>query len=168
MGVSIPPQQIAFTPAVELLHHRLRLQTMFDYRGGNHAIHLTDIVMCNVVFNCIGRNDPHASFFDQVRALEYIDPSPIAAGGDTGPGHFVKWRELSAILTLPDRLVRRSGAQSATLAFTMRNLQTWTKYPGVDPESSTNTTGGSGDAHFFDQVTVGQPTYYLFRLNIHF
>jgi len=80
----------------------------------------------------------------------------------------VKWRELSAILTLPDRLVRRGGAESASLALTMRNIQTWTKYPGVDPESSTNTTGGSGDAHFFDQVTVGPPTYYLVRLNIHF
>ena len=155
MGVSIPPQQITFMPGIELLNHKLRLQSTFDYRGGNHAIGLTDIVMCDVVYNCIGRNDPHASLFEQARALEYIDPSPVAAGGDTGPGHFVKWRELSATFTLPDRWAKLASAQGATVAFSARNLQTWTKYPGVDPENSTNTTGGSGDAHLFDQVVVG-------------
>ena len=168
MGVSIPPQQITFVPGIELLNHKLRLQSTFDYRGGNHAIDLTDIVMCDIVYNCVGRNDPHASLFEQARALEYIDPSPVAAGGDTGPGHFIKWRELSATLTLPDRWAKLASAQGATIAFSARNLQTWTKYPGVDPENSTNTTGGSGDAHLFDQVTVGPPTYYVVRVNLRF
>jgi TonB-linked SusC/RagA family outer membrane protein len=169
MGVSIPPQQVTFTPAIEIFNHALRIQTMFDYRGGNHAINLTDIVMCNVVSNCIGRNDPHASLFEQARALEYSDPSPIAAGGDTGPGNFIKWRELSATFTIPDRFAQKFiRARGASLALTMRNIQTWTKYPGVDPENSTYTTGGSGDAHLFDQVTVGPPTYYVIRLNVHY
>jgi hypothetical protein len=141
---------------------------MFDYRGGNHAINLTDIVMCNVVFNCVGRNDPHASLSDQARALEYTDPSPIAAGGDTGPGNFIKWREISAMYTLPDRLAHLAAAQGATVVFSARNIQTWTKYTGVDPENSIFTTGGSGDAHTFDQVTVGPPTYYVMRINLRF
>jgi hypothetical protein len=168
MGVSIPPQQITFTPAIEVLHRKLRIQSLFDYRGGNHAINLTDIVMCNVVFNCIGRNDPHASLFEQARALEYTDPSPIAAGGDTGPGHFIKWREFSATYTLPDQVAHLLRTSSASIAFTARNIQTWTKYTGVDPENSIYTTGGSGDAHTFDQVAVGPPTYYIMRLNLHF
>jgi TonB-linked SusC/RagA family outer membrane protein len=168
MGVSIPPQQVTFTPAVELFNHMLRIQTLFDYRGGNHAINLTDIVMCNIVSNCIGRNDPHASLADQARALEYSDPSPVAAGGDTGPGEFIKWREVSATLNLPARWARFAAAQSASVVFSARNIQTWTQYPGVDPENSTNTTGGSGDAHLFDQVTVGPPTYYIVRVNLHF
>jgi len=124
--------------------------------------------MCDVVFNCIGRNDPHASLEEQARALEYVDPSPVAAGLDTGPGEFIKWRELSLTLTLPSRWARFASASDATLALSARNLQTWTKYKGVDPENSTNTTGGSGDAHLFDQVTVGPPTYYIVRLNLHF
>jgi TonB-linked SusC/RagA family outer membrane protein len=168
MGVSIPPQQIAFTPAIELLHRKLRIQTMFDYRGGDRAINLTDIVMCNVVFNCVGRNDPHASLFEQARALEYTDPSPIAAGGDTGPGNFIKWREISAVYTLPDRWAHFAAATGATVTFTARNIQTWTKYTGVDPENSIFTTGGSGDAHTFDQVAVGPPTYYVMRINLRY
>ena len=168
MGVSIPPQQLTFVPGIELLNHKLRIQSMFDYRGGNRTINITDIVMCDVVQNCIGRNDPHASLAQQARALEYIDPSPVAAGLDTGPGEFVKWRELSATLTLPDTWARRLKSSGATLVVSARNLQTWTKYPGVDPENSTNITSGSGDAHYFDQVTVGPPTYYIVRLNLHF
>ncbi len=168
MGVSIPPQQLSFTPAIEIFHRKLRIQTLLDYRGGNRAINLTDIVMCDVVANCIGRNDPHASLADQARALEYVDPSPLAAGLDTGPGEFIKWRELSATWTLPDAWARKMNSAGASLSVMMRNLQTWTKYPGVDPENSTNTTGGSGDAHLFDQVVVGPPTYYVIRLNLHY
>ncbi|HEX3865595.1 MAG TPA: hypothetical protein VHV78_02545, partial [Gemmatimonadaceae bacterium] len=97
------------------------------------------------------------------------DPSPVAAGLDTGPGEFIKWRELSATLTLPDGWAHKlMNAGGASLALSMRNIQTWTKYPGVDPENSTNITGGSGDAHLFDQVTVGPPTYYVIRLNLHY
>jgi hypothetical protein len=168
MGVSIPPQQLTFTPGIELFNHALRLQSLFDYRGGNHAINLTHIVQCNIVANCLGRNDPHASLAEQARALEYSDPSPVAAGLDTGPGDFVKWREFSATLALPTRWTKLANVQSASLVLSARNLHTWTKYPGVDPENSTNTTGGSGDAHLFDQVTFGQPTYYVARINLHF
>ena len=168
MGVSAPPQQITFSPGIDLFRKKVRVQTTLDYRGGNHAINITDIVMCDVVFNCIGRNDPHASLEEQARALEYVDPSPVAAGLDTGPGEFIKWRELSLTLTLPSRWARFASAADATIALSARNLQTWTKYKGVDPENSTNTTGGSGDAHLFDQVTVGPPTYYIVRLNLHF
>jgi len=168
MGVSIPPQQLTFTPGIELFNHALRLQSLFDYRGGNHAINLTHIVQCNIVANCLGRNDPHASLAEQARALEYSDPSPVAAGLDTGPGDFIKWREFSATLALPTRWTKLANVQSASLVLSARNLHTWTKYPGVDPENSTNTTGGSGDAHLFDQVTFGQPTYYVARVNLHF
>ncbi|HTE46677.1 MAG TPA: TonB-dependent receptor, partial [Gemmatimonadaceae bacterium] len=168
MGVSIPPQQITLTPAIELFNHSLRVQTMFDYRGGNHAINLTNIVMCNIVSNCVGRNDPHASLAEQARALEYSDPSPVAAGGDTGPGEFIKWRELSITYTMPERWTKFVHSRGASIALSARNIQTWTQYPGVDPENSTYTTGGSGDAHLFDQVTVGPPTYYIIRLNLHY
>lgn len=168
MGVSAPPQQLSFTPAIELFNHALRIQSLFDYRGGNHAINLTHIVQCNIVANCLGRNDPHASLAEQARALEYSDPSPVAAGLDTGPGDFIKWREFSATLALPTRWTKLANVQTASLVLSARNLHTWTKYTGVDPENSTNTTGGSGDAHLFDQVTFGQPTYYVARINLHY
>lgn len=66
-------------------------------------------------------------------------------GGGFGPvseqfvenGGFVKLRELSATLTLDQPWVRRvSGFSSADVRFAGRNLHTWTKYTGFDPEAN--------------------------------
>jgi hypothetical protein len=51
-------------------------------------------------------------------------------------GGFVKLRELSAAYTFDARLVRRAiGVSSFDLRFAARNLHTWTKYTGLDPET---------------------------------
>jgi TonB-linked SusC/RagA family outer membrane protein len=49
-------------------------------------------------------------------------------------GSFVKLREAAIRYTLDPSLVRRFGAQSATLSLSGRNLYTWTDYTGIDPE----------------------------------
>lgn len=52
-------------------------------------------------------------------------------------GSFVKWRELSLIYTLDQPWVRsRLGLSSALIRVAGRNLQTWTKYRGLDPETN--------------------------------
>jgi TonB-linked SusC/RagA family outer membrane protein len=56
-------------------------------------------------------------------------------------GSFVKWRELSMIYTLDAPWVRsRLGLSSALIRIAGRNLHTWTKYKGLDPETN---LGGS-------------------------
>jgi TonB-linked SusC/RagA family outer membrane protein len=66
-------------------------------------------------------------------------------GGGFGPvseqfvenGGFVKLRELSATLTMDQPWVRRvTGFSSADLRVAGRNLHTWTKYTGFDPEAN--------------------------------
>jgi hypothetical protein len=49
-------------------------------------------------------------------------------------GSFVKMREASIRYTFDQPFVQRLGAQSATLSLAGRNLYTWTKYSGIDPE----------------------------------
>ncbi|NUO62735.1 MAG: SusC/RagA family TonB-linked outer membrane protein [Gemmatimonadaceae bacterium] len=49
-------------------------------------------------------------------------------------GSFVKLREASIRYTLDQPWVKRSGAQSATVSLSGRNLHTWTQYSGIDPE----------------------------------
>jgi hypothetical protein len=52
-------------------------------------------------------------------------------------GSFVKWRELSLIYTLDQPWVRsRFGFSSAMVRVAGRNLHTWTKYKGLDPETN--------------------------------
>ena len=61
----------------------------------------------------------------------------------TGAGYFIngqfwKFRELSAVVQLPDRVNASRCARRAarTLVFGARNLHTWTKFTGIDPEAN--------------------------------
>lgn len=62
-------------------------------------------------------------------------------------GSFVKLRELSVAYQFSNSLLDKLGVdnlvRSAKLAFIGRNLKTWTKYSGFDPEA-----GSGGDANF--------------------
>jgi hypothetical protein len=54
------------------------------------------------------------------------------------PGGYVKFRELSVRYKLPDRLVRLipgNRAVGANISVIGRNLKTWTRYKGYDPEA---------------------------------
>ncbi len=56
-------------------------------------------------------------------------------------GNFVKWRELSLTYTMDQRWLRRfAGFRSADVRLSGRNLHTWSKYKGLDPETN---LGGS-------------------------
>jgi TonB-linked SusC/RagA family outer membrane protein len=49
-------------------------------------------------------------------------------------GSFVKLREAAVRYTIDQPWVRRLGTQSVTVSLAGRNLNTWTKYTGIDPE----------------------------------
>jgi TonB-linked SusC/RagA family outer membrane protein len=52
-------------------------------------------------------------------------------------GSFVKWREVSVVYTLDNAFLRdRLGFSSALFRVAGRNLHTWTKYKGLDPETN--------------------------------
>src|SRR6266550_2235892 len=80
------------------------------------------------------------------------------------PGAFVKWREATVSLELPQQLLRRTGARNASLVFSGRNLKLWTKYRGSDPESDFTATGGNDAPAEFQ--TFAAPTLFQLRLNI--
>jgi TonB-linked SusC/RagA family outer membrane protein len=51
-------------------------------------------------------------------------------------GDFLRLREVSASYRMPRSLVQRfMRAEAATVTFAMRNLNIWTDYPGLDPET---------------------------------
>jgi hypothetical protein len=58
------------------------------------------------------------------------------------PGGFVKFRELSVRYQIPSRLMARvpgSRGAGASISLVGRNLKTWTRYKGYDPEVGTVT-----------------------------
>lgn len=71
-------------------------------------------------------------------------------------GNFVKLREVSANYRLPRNFVQRyMMVQTAQLTFGLRNLNTWTDYPGLDPETG-------------QFLTVPQDRRWTVRLNVTF
>jgi hypothetical protein len=52
-------------------------------------------------------------------------------------GSFVKWREVSVSYTLDNSFLKdRLGFSNALIRLAGRNLHTWTKYKGLDPETN--------------------------------
>ena len=95
---------------------------------------------------------------------EAVDPAAIALL--LQPGAFVKWREASATLNLPDNLAARLRARNASLVFSARNIKTWTNYRGTSPESDFQVgEGGDSPSEF---QTFSQPTFFTFRINFAF
>ena len=82
------------------------------------------------------------------------------------PGAFVKWREASVSLQVPQRFVARTRARDVSLVFSGRNLHLWTNYRGSDPESDFTATGGGDTPQEFQ--TFAAPTLFQFRMNIGF
>ena len=78
---------------------------------------------------------------------------------------FLKLRELSLTYTAPESWAARIGARSLNFSLTGRNLVTWTKYRGVDPEVSQ-----SGQLNFSVADFLSQPPvrYFIGRINVTF
>jgi TonB-linked SusC/RagA family outer membrane protein len=119
---------------------------------------------------------------DQLSAAErlrrfgpYVTESgePADAFGVAEPymekGDFLRLRELSVTLDLPERFAGRLGATGASLTLAGRNLGLWTRYGGGDPEVVTYVSGG-GLGEFFqaDFLTLPQPRRWVARLNLQF
>ncbi len=111
--------------------------------------------------------DPHASLADQARFVAYRYYGSY--WGYDEKADFVKWRELSLTLGAPAFLTEHMGwAKGATLTLAGRNLHTWTKYSGLDPEineigSTAGTTGG-----FIQDEFNTQPPLRLYTMRLNF
>jgi hypothetical protein len=74
---------------------------------------------------------------------------------------YIKLREARVGYDLPESLMRRLHAQSATMSLVGRNLFTHSKLPNIDPEF----TYGTGNAQGFEYATL--PTNRSIGLTLH-
>jgi TonB-dependent starch-binding outer membrane protein SusC len=113
----------------------LRLASTFDWRKGGVINNLTNAYFDGILpggegtlADTAGSNYRNANFFSRAGYAAYIEK-----------GTFVKLRELTLSYSLPKSLSSRmlsSRANDVRLELTGRNLYTWTKYTGLDPEVS--------------------------------
>ncbi|PYP44472.1 MAG: hypothetical protein DMD50_14255 [Gemmatimonadetes bacterium] len=160
-GSSVPTRGASFSTEVNFLRH-FRLYGLLDGRWGNKLDNSTEQFRC-LFSTCHGLNLPNTSLADQAAA-----DAGAFFGLETGffeNAGFLKLRELSLTYTAPESWAARIGARSLNFSLTGRNLVTWTKYRGVDPEVSQ-----SGQLNFSVADFLSQPPvrYFIGRINVTF
>ncbi len=166
-GYTQPRHLVTLTSGIDLFKRRVRIQSLFDYRGGHRWYNNTERIRCASRQNCAGRMDPNAPLEVQATVLAHLEHPSRTLDGFFEKGDYVRFRELSVQYTLsPDLAQRLLRARSGSLMLSGRNLQKWTGYRGVDPEADF-VSGESSDVPAEFQ-TVGPPTFFTLRLNLTF
>jgi hypothetical protein len=161
VGPIAPPREITGTTALGLLGNRVRVSVLVDYRGGNKRFNNIEGNRCSTSFaNCRAINDPSAPLDQQAAAVARNNPGVIWTGY-LEDGSFARLRETSLSFSDP-RLGRLFGARGGSLVFAARNLATWTRYSGLDPES----TNGPGADAFADNPTAPPARIFTLRLSL--
>jgi TonB-linked SusC/RagA family outer membrane protein len=165
-GYAQPRYMSSLTTGLEFFKHKLRIQNLFDYRGGHLWYNNTERIRCVSRQNCNGLMNPKASFQEQAMVQATLTDPSKTLDGFFQSGAFIRWREMSATAQIPDRWISRTRAHSASLVFSIRNVGILTKYRGTDPESDfTASEGGDSPSEF---QTFAAPTYFILRLNFGF
>ncbi len=165
LGYNQPRYIGSLATGFDFLNRRVRIQSLFDYRGGHKWYNNTERIRCTRP-NCGGRMNPDATLDEKATTTAALEHPLRTNAGYFQDGEFVRWRELSLQYTLSETLASRIfRSRSANVVASMRNVKLWTAYRGVDPE--VDFTGAEGDSPAEFQ-TLGPPTYFTLRFNFIF
>jgi hypothetical protein len=146
VGNSAPDYEMGFTN--DLSFGPFRFSSLVDWRKGGLGVNLT-----NDYFVSSGLGFP-----DTARAAKMQDAFNKGVDVWVENTGFVKIREMTLGYELPAGLASRlfnGHAQGARIEFSGRNLATWTKYTGLDPEVS---NFGNQSLGRFQDVTPYPPS----------
>jgi TonB-linked SusC/RagA family outer membrane protein len=165
LGPSLPTNTQAFSGDLTLFGN-VTISTLFERRAGHKQLNYTEYFRCRsqALAQCEATGDPNASLSEQAEfvAGAFLGGTPF---GYVEDATFVKWRELSVRVGVPDRLGRNLPAlRGASVTFSGRNLKTWTNYSGLDPE--VNETGGGTSFNQNEFNTQPPVRYFTVRLDL--
>lgn len=153
------------------LFRLFRVSTLFEGRGGNKQLNESERFRCiqGVSFGergCSATGNPKANLREQAA---FVGSAFFGSNAlYIEDGSFVKWRELALTFEVPEQYtsyLRTVGASAASVTFAGRNLHTWTKYTGLDPEIVEAGTTNFNQSEFNTQPT---PRFYTVRVNVNF
>ncbi|HEY7235214.1 MAG TPA: SusC/RagA family TonB-linked outer membrane protein [Gemmatimonadaceae bacterium] len=170
-GYRVPRDIFSIQNGFDFLGGKLRVTMMFDYKGGNSILDGANNFQCNTgPFACRDTQDPTVSLDRQAAAIAKTYGTTLngtnykSSLGYFRSNQFWKFRELSAVLQLPNAVTSRIRAQQgSSLVFGARNLYTWSSWTGIDPEANYGLTQTEAQNEF---QTTGLPTYFTVRLNL--
>jgi TonB-linked SusC/RagA family outer membrane protein len=140
----------------------IKLSSTFDRRYGSRTLNFGEEFRCLAAFVCSGEFNPHASLRSQAAfvatAVDNTDYGYIENNA------FWKWRELALTLIAPRSWTRRLHVSDLNIQLAERNVATWTRYSGFDPEINFISTG----SNFLTSDFLTQPLvrYMTMRINV--
>ncbi len=160
LGRTLPNVEGAFSPTITL-GERLRLSGLLDFKTGYKKLDGNTRVRCAIFFRCPENFAPFRT--DPIRVAEIQNGIPDFYINDAS---FLKLREVSASYTVPERWASAIGASRLTVSLAGRNLYTWTRYPGLEPEAMFlgGTRGGNFSA--WEQADLPQLAQWIVTVNV--
>ena len=164
IGPGLPQTQVNLSTTVRL-GDIAQVYALADYQGDYVSYNNTEGFRCQFA-TCRARQDVTAPLWDQARHVAR-DLADVGSDHDYyEDGTFIKLREVSLTLFLPQSMASRFRSTGASLTVSGRNLATWTDYTGVDPEL--NSAGGGDNFGTGEFLTQGIPRYFTARLSLTF
>ncbi|HEY0243471.1 MAG TPA: TonB-dependent receptor, partial [Gemmatimonadaceae bacterium] len=163
LGRTIPKHEGSFSNTLTIMKN-LRASALVDFKRDYIKIDGSQRFRCVVNSRCKER----------WYSFEF-DPKVVAcvkAGTDVLPNcyfndaSYTRLREIALSYTLPSSLNRFGRFSRAVVGVAGRNLHTWTKYPGLDPEAFFLGGNRGGGFALFDQTTNPQATQWVVTLNL--
>ena len=168
-GYSFPRDLFSIQNGFDLLNRKLRINALFDYKGGYTSLNNTTAVPVPAAPRRARRSDRVDAALAQARAVAKRYGTTSNGTKFTTPcgycenGQFWRFRELSATLHAAESSSPRLRARDASLMFAARNLHSWTQVHGVDPGVELRHRRRADRLHH-----APPPTYFTFRLNLHY
>lgn len=159
-GNTFPKKELAFTPSIDLLNHKLRISSQIDRKWDFLKFNNTLRHQCMNGVSCQGRYDKSASLEKQAAALATTQAIYTGMFED---GTFTRWRELSVAYDMPEKWANSFKASRWNVVLTGRNLGVKTKYSGVDPEAAQSNSDARGNEEYFST-----PPLRIFTLRMNF
>ena len=139
---------------------RLKVSGLLDYRGGNHTLNITERTRC-VTGVCAGLALFAAPLDRKASAAASLLFGTAYQDAYIEDAGFLKLRELALDLAVPDRWAHRLGATAVAVTLAGRNLATWSRYSGPDPEADSR-----GQSNFLRADGFSQPQVRYFVLRV--
>ena len=159
-GNTFPKKELAFTPSIDLLNHKLRISSQIDKKWDFLKFNNTLRHQCMNGVSCRGRYDKSVGLQQQAYALA---TSQAVYTGMFEDGSFTRWRELSVAYDMPEKWAQSFKAARWNIVLTGRNLGVNTKYSGVDPEAAQSNSDQRGNEEYFST-----PPLRIFTLRMNF
>jgi hypothetical protein len=161
LGRTLPHTTGAFSAAADF-RGRVVLSATADMQLGHHKWNMNDYTRCVTFQTC------HASIYplehDETLAAAYQHGASFGSAY-LYDASFARLREIALRVRVPESLFRGTDVSGMTVSFAARNLHTWTRWPGIDPEP-TLVRSTSGISAPVEWSTMPLPRHFSILLEV--